>query len=66
MKIFSDFGFLLSSFLILAEIPVFILGNYYKKRQNHRGVLLYRLLLAAEIAVFYLLFFGHYGFTFWE
>lgn len=63
MKVFSDFGFWLSSSLILAEIPLFILGNYYKKRQNHRGILIYRLLVAAELAVFYLLFFWHYGFS---
>ena len=63
MKLFSDFGFVLSSCFILVEIPIFLLGDYYKKRQNHRGILLYRLLLAAEIALFYLLFFIHYGFN---
>lgn len=63
MRIFSDFGFWLSSCFILAEIPILILAIYSTKRKNHRGILVYRLLLAAELVVFYLIFFWHYGFS---
>lgn len=65
MKVFSNFTFLLACFIIAISF-IKILIVHYKRKQNHRGILVCRLLIATAVAAFLLLFFIHYGFVFLE
>ena len=49
----------------LTEILISILGYFFKKYQNRRGILFYRILLWAAAIMYALAFFIHNGFTFW-
>ena len=66
MKIFSDFRTLLLLWFFLTLALIKILGYFFKKYQNRRGILFYRILLVAVAGVYLLAFFLHYGLYFWR
>lgn len=66
MKAFSDFRILMLLWFFLTLILIKIMGYFFKKYQNRRGILFYRILLVAVAVMYVLAFFLHYGFDFWK
>lgn len=63
MKISMDYYLILLTIFIIATFLIRCLGDRFKKRKDHRGVVIYRILMGLAFALFYFFYFLHYGFN---
>lgn len=49
MKIFTDYYLILFTIFIIATFLIKCLGDYFKKRNDRRGILVYRILMGLAL-----------------